>query len=86
MPCWEIFAEQDPGYRDQVLPPGLTARIAIEAGVTSGWERWVGSGGAVLGLDRFGASAPAEVLFERFGLHVEQVVRAAGALVDRERA
>src|SRR5262249_18435610 len=58
MPCWELFEEQDVAYRDQVLPPSLTARLAVEAGVSLGWHRWVGPRGALLTLDRFGASAP----------------------------
>ncbi len=66
MPCWELFAKQDRAYRDSVLPSAVTARLAIEAGVTLGWERWVGSAGAILGIDRFGASAPGNVLMEHF--------------------
>ena len=58
MPCWEIFEAQDKEYRDKVLPPKVSARLAMEAGVSLGWERWVGSQGAVIGVDRFGESAP----------------------------
>ncbi len=79
MPSWELFAAQPQSYRDSVLPPTVTARVAIEAGVTLGWERWVGSHGRVIGLDRFGASAPANVLFEQFGFTVENVVAQAKA-------
>ena len=64
-------------YRDAVLPPAVTARISIEAGFTFGWQRWVGSEGACIGIDHFGASAPAEMLFEKFGLTVEKVLAEA---------
>ena len=81
MPCWELFKEQTQDYRDQVLPPAVKARVSIEAGVTFGWERWVGDGGAAIGLDHFGASAPAEILFEQFGFNVENVVNTAKSLL-----
>lgn len=67
MPSWELFDMQEPAYREWVLPSQITARLAIEAGVTLGWERYVGPAGAVIGLDRFGASAPYKVLMEQFG-------------------
>jgi transketolase len=75
MPSWELFAAQDRAYRDQVLPPAVPLRLAIEAASTFGWERWVGDRGAVLGLDRFGESAPAAALAEHFGFTVDNVVR-----------
>jgi len=74
MPSIELFAEQDRVFRDEVLPPAVTARVPVEAAASFGWERWVGSAGAVIGPDRFGASAPAEVLFEELGLTPERVV------------
>jgi transketolase len=77
MPCWELFEEQPAAYREQVLPVKVKARVSIEAGVTLGWERWVGDGGASIGLDHFGASAPAEILFDKFGLNVDNVVNTA---------
>lgn len=82
MPCWELFNEQDAAYREQVLPSGVTARVSVEAGVTMGWSAYVGPQGASIGLDRFGASAPAEVLFEQFGFTVENVVSTAKGLVS----
>ncbi len=82
MPSWEIFREQDAGYRDDVLPPGVRRRIAIEAGVGQGWREWVGDAGAVIAMESFGASAPAEVLFERFGFTVENVVATAMRLLE----
>ncbi len=82
MPCWELFAQQSQGYRDSVLPPRLRARLAVEAGATMGWHRWVGDGGDVIGLDRFGASAPAGVVLRELGFSVENVARRARALVS----
>ena len=81
LPSWELFAAQDPSYRDEVLPPEIGARVAIEAGVPLGWERWVGTRGAVIGIDRFGASAPAADLAEPYGMTVDNVVARARALL-----
>ena len=72
-PCLELFDAQDQGYRDAVLPPGVL-KVSIEAGVTLGWERYTGSDGLQIGLDRFGASAPAADLFNRFGFSVDAIV------------
>ena len=83
MPSWELFEGQPKAYRDEVLPPSATKRIAIEAGVTTGWQKWVGSDGAVIGIDRFGASAPAGVLFEKFGFTADAIVAKARELCDR---
>jgi transketolase len=77
MLCWSLFARQDAAYRASVLPPAVTARVAVEAGVTFGWREHVGDRGEVVGLDRYGASAPGEVLLEKFGLTVDAVVTAA---------
>jgi transketolase len=74
LPSWYLFDRQERAYRDEVLPPSVAARVSIEAGSTFGWERWVGSTGRSVGLDRFGASAPAEILFEKFGFTVDSVV------------
>jgi transketolase len=76
-PSWELFEAQPPAYRDRVLPPGVRARVAVEAAVSMGWERYVGSSGAVIGMTRFGASAPFEVLMREFGFTPENVVRRA---------
>jgi transketolase len=83
MPCRERFAAQDAHYRDSVLPPAVTARVAVEAGVTGLWWRYVGDRGLVIGLDRFGESAPAGALFEYFGFTPEAVVAAARATLQR---
>ena len=85
MPSWEQFAAQDRAYRDQVLPPSVRARVAVEAGRSFGWERWVGDAGAVVGLDRFGASAPAEHLFEKFGFTAANVAEVARGVLARLR-
>jgi transketolase len=77
MPSWERFAAQEASYRDAILPPSARARVAVEAGVSFGWERWVGDDGAIVGLDRFGASAPADELFERFGFTADAVADVA---------
>ncbi|MBH76767.1 MAG: transketolase [Dehalococcoidia bacterium] len=86
MPSWELFAEQPQSYRDEVLPPQVTARIAVEAGTSLGWERYVGTAGEVVGIDRYGASAPGNVMMERYGFTVEAITRQAASLVERMRA
>lgn len=83
MPSWELFAAQDKAYHDSVLPPSVTARVAIEAGVPMGWHQWVGPAGTIIGLNRFGASAPQEVIFKQLGLTAEAVTAAAKALLGR---
>jgi len=85
MPCWKLFEEQPAEYRESVLPAAVTARLAVESGITLGWERWVGSAGAIVGLDRYGASAPGEGLMKEFGFTAERVVAAADALLGRRR-
>lgn len=81
LPSWFLFHRQDQAYRDEVLPPSVGARVSIEAGSTFGWERYVGTAGRSIGLDRFGASAPAEVLFEKFGFTVDNVAATASELL-----
>ncbi len=82
MPSWELFDAQDESYRESVLPPGVRARLAIEAGTPLGWERYVGPAGAIHGVDGFGASAPASAIAENYGFTVPEVVRRALALVE----
>jgi len=77
MPSWELFDRQDQAYRDQVLPPSVTARVAIEQASTFGWHRWVGATGAVIGMGTFGASAPLKALQTKFGFTPEAVIAAA---------
>ena len=81
MPCWELFEEQPQDYRDQVLLPSVTSRLAIEAGVRQGWDRYVGPTGDVVCLDRFGASAPGEVALRELGFNVDNVLNRARALL-----
>ena len=83
MPSWYLFSQQDEAYRDEVLPPSVRTRVSVEAGSTFGWERWLGSEGHAVGVDHFGASAPAEVLYEEFGVTTDAVVAAAKELVSR---
>jgi transketolase len=83
MPSWELFDAQPQGYRDEVLPPAVTARLAVELGSPQGWHRYVGDHGDVLGIDHFGASAPAEVLLREFGFTVDNVVARAKALLGK---
>jgi transketolase len=81
MPSWDLFDAQPASYRADVLPPSVTRRLAVEAGATQGWYRYVGADGDVIGIDHFGASAPAEVLLKEFGFTVENVVKRAKALL-----
>jgi transketolase len=83
MPCWELFAEQDQGYRDQVLPPEVRARLAVEAAATFGWERWVGADGEMVGVDHFGASAPGTTVLEKLGFTPDNVADRARDLLRR---
>jgi transketolase len=80
-PSWELFSAQNQEYRDQVLPKTVKTRLAVEAGVSIGWERWVGEKGVVVAIDRFGASAPAESVYQGLGMTVENIVARAISLV-----
>jgi transketolase len=83
MPCWELFEAQDDGYRHQVLPPDVKARLSVEAGVELGWSKWVGDAGDSISIEHFGASAPGPVVLEHFGFTVDNVVARAHALRER---
>jgi transketolase len=83
MPSWELFEAQSQEYRDSVLPPSIPARLAVEAGVTQGWHRYVGDRGDVIGVDRFGASAPGPVLMREYGFTVDNVCQHVSALLHR---
>jgi transketolase len=85
LPCWELFEAQDEAYRRSVLPPEITARLAVEMGAVLGWDRYVGPTGTVLGMRSFGASAPLPALLVKFGFTLERVVEAARAQVRRPR-
>jgi transketolase len=81
MPSWELFEHQPQSYRDSVLPPDVTARVAVEQASTFGWERWVGSRGVAIGMKSFGASAPLKELQKKFGFTLENVVAQAKELL-----
>ncbi len=81
MPSWEIFEQQSQEYRDAILPPGITARVAVELASTFGWERYVGPKGTIIGMNTFGASAPLQALMKKFGFTVEHVVEAVHSLL-----
>jgi len=83
MPSWELFERQPPAYRDAVLPPAVTRRLAVEAGSPQGWCEYVGPGGDVIGLRRFGASAPGQVVMEQLGFTAANVVDRARKLLKR---
>jgi transketolase len=83
MPSWELFEALSPAERDEVLPPSVKARLAVELGVSQGWERYVGQHGDMLGIETFGASAPAEVLLKAYGFTADAVVARAKALLAR---
>jgi transketolase len=82
LPCWEIFDREQQEYRDSVLPPQVTKRIAVEAGIKLGWEHYIGLSGKIIGMETFGASAPAQVLYEKFGLTTEKIIEAAKELLN----
>ena len=81
MPCTNVFDAQDEAYKESVLPSAVTARVAVEAAVTDGWYKYVGANGAIVGIDRFGESAPAGELFEYFGFTVDNVVKAVNSVL-----
>jgi len=80
-PSWELFEKQDVDYQRSVLLPQVRARLAVEAGISQGWQRWVGDGGDILSVDRFGASAPVKVVMEKYGFTVENVIQRARKLI-----
>jgi len=80
-PSWELFVKQDKAYQENVLPPTIKSRLAVEAGTTLGWERWVGDQGRMIGINQFGASAPGEIVMAEYGLTVAKVIEEALALL-----
>jgi len=85
LPSWELFAQQSQAYRDQVLPPAILARVAIEAGSPLGWAQWVGPYGETIGLEQFGASAPYKTLYNEFGLTVDNVITTSLAVIEKTK-
>jgi transketolase len=85
MPSWELFLAQPQKYRDSVFPPSVTARLAVEAGIAQGWERFVGNHGDIISIEHFGASAPAPILMQKFGFTIENVCKRALTLLKKTR-
>jgi transketolase len=89
MPSWDIFEDQTPAYRESVLPPETTARVAVEQASTFGWERYVGLSGRIIGMTTFGASAPLKALQHKFGFEPENVIATVrqllGKTIDEKR-
>jgi len=86
MPCWDLFQAQPQSYRDAVLPPGVKARVSVEAGSPLGWERYVGLDGAIIGLNRFGASSPGETVMRELGFSSQHIVEVAKSLLSGRRS
>jgi len=84
MPSWEVFEAQEAAYREKVLPTNIKARLSVEAAVPMGWRRYVGAEGRVIGIERFGASAPGAVVLEKFGFTVEAIVGAVMGMVEKK--
>jgi transketolase len=80
-PSWELFEKQSNTYKEHVLPPEVKARLSVEAGISLGWEKWVGDEGAIISIDKFGASAPSEVLYQEYGLTVNHITQHAEILL-----
>jgi len=85
MPCWALFEEQSDEYKEQVLPRSVKARVSVEAAATLGWDRYVGPNGKMIGMHRFGASAPIKDLLKKFGFTTEKVVEAAREAIAQSR-
>ena len=83
MPSWELFESQTQKYRDSVLPPSITARLSVEAGISQGWDRYVGERGDIISMDDFGASAPGPIVMQEYGFTVENVCKRALALIKK---
>jgi transketolase len=86
MPSWHLFEKQDQSYRDEVLPPHITARVAVEQGSVIGWDRYAGSSGAIIGMHTFGSSAPLSDLLKKFGFTPEKVYEAAKDQIARAKS
>jgi transketolase len=86
MPSWDLFAGQDEAYRESVLPKQIKSRVAVEAASPLGWSRWAGDEGAIIGVERFGASAPGKEVLEHLGFTVDNVAAAALRVLHRQLA
>ena len=85
MPSWELFRMQKHEYRDQVLPPEITARLAVEAAASQGWSEWVGDHGQIIGISKFGTSAPYEEIYEHYGITVKEIVKTVKLMVGKKK-
>ena len=85
IPCWELFRQQPKGYRDKVLPPAIKSRLAVEAGVAQGWDEWVGDAGKVIGINKFGVSAPDKEIFKHYGFTVANVVNTVRKMLNKKQ-
>jgi transketolase len=85
MPCWELFNQQPEAYRNSVLPPDVTRRLAVEAGIKQGWEPYLGCEGVMISLEHFGASAPGEIVQQKFGFTVEHVLEKIHSLLKKDK-
>ncbi|MBU1164386.1 transketolase [Patescibacteria group bacterium] len=85
MPSWELFEKQPQSYKDKVLPPEVKSRLAIEAGVTQGWYKYVGDKGDIIGIDKFGASAPGKVVMKKYGFGLANVVKKAREIIKKNK-
>jgi transketolase len=85
MPSWELFEQQDRTYRDEILPPGIKARVTVEAGVVIGWDRYAGPAGTIIGMHSFGGSAPGAALMKKFGFVADKVLQAAKDQIAKHR-
>ena len=83
MPSWQLFDKQPLDYQESVLPPDITARVAVEAGISMGWQKYVGDKGQVVSLDHYGASAPYQILMEKFGFTADNVAACAKAVLGK---
>src|SRR5690606_1649132 len=83
MPCWELFEQQPDDYREHVLPGDARSRMAVEAGVSLGWSRWVGDAGETVTIDRFGGSAPGTTVLEKLGFTPQQIAERARELLRK---
>jgi transketolase len=84
-PSWELFKAQDEDYQNQVLPPRIKARLSVEAGISQGWERWVGDSGSSISVEHYGASAPYKIIFENYGLTVDNVISQARQVLSKNK-
>ncbi len=85
MPSWELFEQQDQAYRESVFPPDVAARVSVEAASVLGWDRYVGSGGAIIGMHTLGSSAPIKDLMKKFGFTPDKVVEAARQVIAKAK-